>query len=73
MYPMHISGSISDIDKQFAGLWYMRQSAILQKLKSANLKFVGYANYMIQGSSLSTIFGILKKSYYVKFVLVDTT
>ena len=46
MYPMHISGSISDIDKQFAGLWYTRQSAILQKLKSANLKFVGYVyNY----------------------------
>ena len=43
MYPMHISGSISDIDKQFAGLWYMRQFAILQKLKSANLKFAGYA------------------------------
>ena len=43
MYPMHISGSISDIDKQFAGLWYTRQSAILQKLNSANLKFTGYA------------------------------
>ena len=43
MYPMHISGSISDIDKQFAGLWYTRQFAILQKLKSANLKFAGYA------------------------------
>ena len=43
MYPMHISGSISDIDKQFAGLWYTRQLAILQKLKSANLKFAGYA------------------------------
>ena len=26
-----------------------------------------------RGSSLSTIFGILKKSYYVKFVLVGTT
>ena len=55
MYPMHISGSISDIDKQFAGLWYTRQSAILQKLKSANLKFVGYANYMIQYCENSVI------------------
>ena len=26
-----------------------------------------------KGSSLSTIFGILKKSYYAKFVLVSTT
>ena len=26
-----------------------------------------------RGSSLSTIFGILKKSYYAKFVLVSTT
>ena len=42
-YPMHISGSISDIDKQFVGLWYTKQSAILQKLNSANLKFTGYA------------------------------
>ena len=28
--------------------------------------------YLLQGSSLSTIFGILKKSYYAKFVLVST-
>ena len=28
---------------------------------------------LYRGSSLSTIFGILKKSYYAKFVLVSTT
>ena len=30
-------------------------------------------NYMYRGSPLSTIFGILKKPYYAKFVLVSTT
>ena len=29
--------------------------------------------FVYRGSSLSTIFGILKKSYYAKFVLVSTT
>ena len=42
--------------------------------KSATLKIANLAilNHY-RGSSLSTIFGILKKSYYAKFVLVSTT
>ena len=63
MYPMHISGSISDIDKQFAWLWYTRQSAILQKLKSANLKFAGYA-YTYKQIVPITWYNIVKTSSF---------
>ena len=38
-----------------------------------NFDFTDIAFYEYRGSSLSTNFGILKKSYYAKFVLVSTT
>ena len=39
--------------------------------RTANI--INFWENQYRGSSLSTIFGILKKSYYAKFVLLGTT
>ena len=39
----------------------------------ASMVLQNYQKFIVQGSSLSSLFGIVKKSYYAKFVLVGTT
>ena len=42
----------------------------IYNIKVYFIRLQAQLKYYYRGSSLSTIFGILKKSYYVKFVLV---
>ena len=71
-------------DKMWFGLRYMVETPIFG-IDDLNTKEIGKIESFIvletedcikckyRGSSLSTNFGILKKSYYAKFVLVSTT